>query len=145
VTGAVAALGDTLYPATPFEEGLELGPEVPLQVRLLLRVRIAHPLVAILAAGALLLAGRLAVNHRDDERVRKAALGVAVLVALQVTTGLVNVWLLAPVWMQILHLLLADLVWIGLVLLTAGTLAPRAEGSVGAAAPGPLEPASERG
>jgi hypothetical protein len=37
----------------------------------------------------------------------------------------VNVWLLAPVWMQITHLLVADLLWIALVLLTASALARR--------------------
>jgi cytochrome c oxidase assembly protein subunit 15 len=42
---------------------------------------------------------------------------------------MVNLILLAPVWMQIVHLLLADLVWIALVLLAAQTLsiAPQAE------------------
>ena len=37
--------------------------------------------------------------------------------------GLLNLVLLAPVWMQIVHLLLADAVWIALVLLAARTLA----------------------
>jgi heme A synthase len=36
--------------------------------------------------------------------------------------GVVNVLLLAPVWMQIVHLLLAGLLWITLVLLCAATL-----------------------
>jgi hypothetical protein len=36
----------------------------------------------------------------------------------------VNVWLMAPVWMQLLHLLLADGLWISLVLLAAAALAP---------------------
>jgi hypothetical protein len=36
---------------------------------------------------------------------------------------MVNLVLLAPVWMQIIHLLLADLVWISLVLLGAVALA----------------------
>jgi heme A synthase len=36
-----------------------------------------------------------------------------------------NVVLLAPVWMQMLHLLLADLAWIALVLLAASALRER--------------------
>lgn len=43
----------------------------------------------------------------------------------QVVLGFVNVWLLAPVWMQLTHLLVADLLWIALVLLTASALARR--------------------
>jgi len=143
VTGAVAALGDTLVPGMPFEEGLRLGPEVPLEVRALLRLRIAHPLVAVLAAGALLAAARLAVAHRGDARVRGAALRLAILTGVQLGAGLVNVWLRAPVAMQLGHLLLADLVWIAFVLLAAAALAPAARAD--APAPGPLATAPQRG
>jgi heme A synthase len=48
-----------------------------------------------------------------------------VLAAFQVALGFVNVWLLAPVWMQLTHLLAADLLWIALVVLTASALARR--------------------
>ena len=37
--------------------------------------------------------------------------------------GLLNVVLLAPTWMQLVHLLLADLLWLALVGLAATTLA----------------------
>jgi hypothetical protein len=33
-----------------------------------------------------------------------------------------NIWLLAPIWLQLVHLLLADLLWIALVLLAAEAL-----------------------
>ena len=36
---------------------------------------------------------------------------------LQMAAGIVNILLLAPVWMQILHLLIADLLWVALVLM----------------------------
>jgi heme A synthase len=48
---------------------------------------------------------------------------VAILAAGQVGLGFVNVWLLAPVWIQLAHLLAADLLWIALVLLSASALA----------------------
>jgi cytochrome c oxidase assembly protein subunit 15 len=124
VTGAVAALGDTLQPGVTFEEGLALGAEVPVEVRALLRLRIAHPLMAVLAAGAVLVATWLSYAARPDVRVRRASTLAAGLVALQLLVGLVNVRLLAPVWLQLVHLLLADLLWIALVLLAAGVLAP---------------------
>ena len=41
----------------------------------------------------------------------------------QFGAGLLNLVLLAPVWMQIVHLLLADVVWVALVLLAARALA----------------------
>jgi heme A synthase len=47
------------------------------------------------------------------------ALRVVVLVWIQLLAGLLNFLLQAPVWMQLVHLLIADLLWISLVLLCA--------------------------
>ena len=47
---------------------------------------------------------------------------LTILVILQVVAGAVNVFLLAPVWLQLVHLLLADLVWISAVILSASAL-----------------------
>jgi heme a synthase len=44
---------------------------------------------------------------------------VLVLLACQYILGVVDVMLLAPVWLQVAHLLGADALWIGLVVLTA--------------------------
>jgi heme A synthase len=41
----------------------------------------------------------------------------------QLLVGALNVRLMAPVWLQLVHLLLADAIWIGLVLLTSTALA----------------------
>jgi heme a synthase len=122
-TGAIAALGDTLYPSTSLLEGLNA--DVAPATSLLLRLRILHPALGV-AVGAMLLVGIRAVpladGHRRGRRARRA---VALLAAAQVILGFVNVWLLAPVWIQIAHLLVADLLWISLVLLTASALARR--------------------
>ena len=40
---------------------------------------------------------------------------------------MVNIWLNVPVWMQLVHLLLADLMWIAVVLLGAATLSQPVE------------------
>jgi cytochrome c oxidase assembly protein subunit 15 len=127
VTGAVAALGDTLFPATSFAEGLR--EELSSEAHVLLRLRVLHPFAAIAAAAALLGVARLALRLRPDERVRRPAVALVALVAAQMVVGLVNVWLLAPVALQLVHLLLADLVWIALVLLVAGALAPGPAGA----------------
>ena len=122
-TGAIAALGDTLYPAASLLDGLkaDLAPTSAL----LLRLRILHPALGV-AAGAMLAFGAAAVPlAAADRRGRLARRAVAVLAAFQVVLGFVNVWLLAPVWMQLTHLLVADLLWIALVVLTASALARR--------------------
>jgi cytochrome c oxidase assembly protein subunit 15 len=126
VSGAVAALGDTLFPATSLAHALEqdLSPTS----HVLLRLRVLHPSLAAIVAVALMVAApRLPV---DGEARRIAGLGpgalVALLAALQVVVGAVNVLLLAPVWLQLVHLLVADLLWMALVLLGTAVLAGRA-------------------
>jgi heme A synthase len=59
------------------------------------------------------------------------------LVILQLAAGAVNVLLLAPIWMQLLHLLLADLLWIALTLFAASILAEKAPARGAAYAPKP--------
>jgi heme a synthase len=120
-TGAIAALGDTLYPAASFLDGLkaDLAPTSSL----LLRLRILHPALGV-AVAAMLAFGAAAVPlAAADRRGRVAKRAVVALAVVQVVLGFVNVWLLAPVWMQIVHLLVADLLWIALVLMAASALA----------------------
>jgi cytochrome c oxidase assembly protein subunit 15 len=122
VTGGVAALGDTLFPATSFAAGL--SQELSTGAHVLLRLRVLHPFAA-LAAGALLLAfSRLAIRARPEDRVRRPSLALALLVAVEIAAGVLNVLLLAPVWLQVLHLVAADLLWIALVLLGSALVAP---------------------
>jgi cytochrome c oxidase assembly protein subunit 15 len=116
-TGAVAALGDTLFPSATLAEGLRQ--DVGSGAHLLLRLRLLHPPVAAAAAIACAMAARAGLAAAAGP-VRRAGGAVAALVALQVVAGVVNVALLAPVWLQIAHLVLADLLWIALVLVAAG-------------------------
>jgi heme A synthase len=111
VTGAIAALGDTLFPAASLTEGFRQ--DLSGASSLLLRLRVLHPVFAVL--GALYFAGAsIAVLRTSHSRL---AIYVLILTLTQLSAGALNVILLAPVWMQITHLLLADLVWIALVLL----------------------------
>jgi heme A synthase len=117
VSGAVAALGDTLFPVRSFAEGWhqDLAPTAHLFVRL----RILHPFLAVTVGAALLgLTGSLVSTDRP-RGVRGPATLAAGLVLAQLAAGLLNLALLAPIPMQIVHLLLADLVWIALVRLAA--------------------------
>ncbi len=60
---------------------------------------------------------------RSPSRAQRWATAAIALTLLQLVAGVVNVALLAPVWMQVLHLLLADLLWLAAVLLAAEVLA----------------------
>ena len=126
VSGAVAALGDTLFPATSLAHALQqdLSPTS----HVLLRLRVIHPTLAVIVALALIV---VAPRLPDRRRGRTdAAIGpgarVALLAGLQAALGGLNVLLLAPVWLQLVHLLVADLLWIAVVLLGAAALAGRA-------------------
>lgn len=110
-SGAVAALGDTLFPATSLRHALEQ--DLSSTSHLLIRLRLFHPVIAV---GAGVLAALLASKQLGGPR-RRPALWTIGLVGLQVAAGLANVALLAPIWMQLVHLLLADLLWIAFVLM----------------------------
>ena len=130
-SGAVAALGDTLYPAQSVLGGL--AQDVSPTAHLLVQLRVAHPVLAL--AGVLLVAfaASRVLQATDDGRARRLAWTASGLALLQLALGLLNVALLAPIWLQIVHLLAADLLWIAFVLLAVRTLslplpAPTPEG-----------------
>jgi cytochrome c oxidase assembly protein subunit 15 len=120
VSGAIAALGDMIAPAESLRAGLaqDLSPSAHLFVRL----RMWHPVIAIATAGELLFVVGLVVGREPDELIRRTAYVLGAVVLLQVAAGLLNLALLAPVAMQIVHLFLADTLWIVLVVLAASLL-----------------------
>jgi heme A synthase len=121
-SGAVTALGDTLFPAGSLTEGLEqkLDPEA----HFLIRLRVYHPLIAILVSAYtyLLLRG---IYNRAEPFQRRMIQILASLLTVQLAAGLTNLILLAPISMQLIHLFLADGVWIAYVLMSASLLAER--------------------
>ena len=125
-TGAVTALGDTLFPIElKLEDGLlaHLEEELSAGQHLLVRLRIIHPILAMVSTLYLLwLANAL---HRPDasEPVRAWSARLALIVVVQVVVGIVNIWMAAPTWLQLTHLAVADLLWIVAVMLTVNVLA----------------------
>ena len=118
-SGAVAALGDTLFPSASLSDALQA--DLSATSHVLIRLRMFHPVLAVATAlGLLAIAPRLA-RHRGP-RVARLAVGVCSLVALQIVLGFANVLLLAPIWLQLVHLLVADAIWISFVLLGAEAL-----------------------
>ena len=121
VSGAMAALGDTLFPVSSLAAGLaqDLDPAA----NIFLRLRLFHPAIAAAVGVWLLYYAVSSASRRPD--VAGRAWTLVALLGAQIVAGVVNVLLLAPVWMQIVHLLLAGLLWITLVLLCASMLAAR--------------------
>jgi len=113
VSGVIAALGDTLFPAASLQSGF--AQDLDATANVLLRLRLWHPMIAGATAAWLL--------FYTMTRPGRLAWAVAGLLAAQLAAGLLNLVLLAPVWMQMLHLFLADSLWIALVLLCATNLA----------------------
>jgi cytochrome c oxidase assembly protein subunit 15 len=119
-SGAVAALGDTLFPSASLADAMRA--DLSSTSHLLIRLRVLHPVLAIgTALGLIAGAPRLAKN-RGRLAARLSGL-VAALAAVQIFLGFVNVLLLAPVWMQLIHLIVADAIWVSFVLLGAQSLA----------------------
>ena len=120
-TGAVTALGDTLFPASSLRTAV--AQDFSSSSYYVLRLRIFHPLMALLAVMTLswVLA---ALPDSPNKLLRRPAAAVTVVLFLQLMLGGLNVVLLAPVWLQILHLFVADVLWISLVLLAAESLTP---------------------
>jgi heme A synthase len=120
VSGAITALGDTLFPAASFRAGLarDFSPGA----HFLLRLRVFHPPLAI--ASALYLVGAaMAVGKRlPAPEVRRWARWFTLLLLAQILLGFANLGLAAPIGLQLTHLLIADLVWIAWVLLAAAAL-----------------------
>jgi heme A synthase len=130
VSGAVAALGDTLWPSRSLTEALQqdLSPTS----HLLIRLRLLHPTIAV-TAGLVVLSLTIysRAGRASGERWGGWRRWTTAFVVLQWIAGLANVALLAPVWMQIVHLLVADLLWIAFVLFAAAALsAPLREGAL---------------
>jgi heme A synthase len=122
VSGAVAALGATIFPEAAVG-GAELEGMTPAS-RLLFSLRHynLHPLLAVLVGGYLIYFAVASRSAGVGAWARRWGASVLALVAAQFAAGLVNAALLAPVWLQLVHLLLADLLWLALVLLSATTL-----------------------
>ena len=137
ISGGIAALGDTLFPASSLTEGFRQ--DVSGGAHVLLRLRVLHPLIALAVGALLLVTAGVCGMLRPGPSVRRAAFALTALVLRQLTAGMVNLLLLAPVGMQLLHLIFADAVWLATVLLGAAALA---EDAPRLSVPGLVEPGS---
>ncbi len=122
VSGSLAALGDTLYPSVNLRAAI--AADFSRTAPMLLRVRWVHPASAV--AAAVFVVWLLATAwRRGESRLVRVITG---LLAMQFVLGAADVLLLAPVWLQLVHLLGADLYWIAMVGGAAVLIWPRRSG-----------------
>lgn len=117
VTGSLAALGDTLFPASSL--GMAMAQDFSSTSGWLVRWRWMHPAVAFLSSIVLiwlLVHGAQRRGPWDNRRLSALVLG---LLAVVYALGLLDVALLAPLWVQIAHLFAADCLWAALVVLAS--------------------------
>ena len=129
VSGSMAALTNMLFPSGTLAEGL--ARDFDPNSHYLLRLRIGHPILSILTGVYLfLLAGWLRNWSGREGEVTKWANRLSILVLVQLAFGAATLLMLAPIIMQLGHLLLADLVWISLVLLAVSYLTRKNSASI---------------
>ena len=114
-SGAITALGDTLFPSSSLAAGFrdDFSPAA----HYLISMRVYHPGIAV-SVGIFIALVTLWVRRKMAEpRLEAVTTGLFGLYGLQILLGIINVGLLAPVWMQIIHLLVSNLVWILFILM----------------------------
>lgn len=113
LSGALAALGDTLYPSKHWREGLaaDFNPNSPT----ILLLRTWHPIVAVAVGVMLIVFMRWLRDRGISKSALKSADMVVNIVFMQILCGFLNVFLAAPVWMQMVHLFLANALWVAVL------------------------------
>ena len=107
----VVALRDTLFPAASLSQGL--AADLDSTSHFLIRLRAFHPILAIAVALA------IALTRRDptftSPRGRSSRAPIVILLSVQLSLGALNLLTLAPLPVQMAHLLMSNLLWIAMV------------------------------
>ena len=120
VSGAITALGDTLYPAVSHEAVMRLARSA--NAPAILQLRILHPYIAISVTCFSIIVAAMTRHLRPSKGTSYWSSGFFIVSAIQIGVGSLNVWLRAPLVMQVIHLLLADAVWVVMLCLAASAL-----------------------
>lgn len=118
MSGSVAALSSMLFPSTSLAEGV--AKDFSETSHILLRLRVSHPILSISVGVYLIfLAGWIKSKARENFSANRWTTILTVLVGVQFLSGALTFLMLAPVVLQLIHLFLADAVWIAFVLMSA--------------------------
>ncbi|MCY7374988.1 MAG: COX15/CtaA family protein [Pyrinomonadaceae bacterium] len=122
LSGSVAALSSMIFPSETLTEGF--AKDFSASSNILLRLRVSHPILSISVGVYLIfLASWIKKTFAENFQVSRWANVLSVLVLIQFASGAITLLTLAPIVMQIVHLVLADAVWISFVLMAASVLA----------------------
>ena len=121
ISGSIAALSHMLFPSGTLVEGM--AKDFSPTSNILLRLRLLHPITAILTSVFLVfLTGWLAKESGNEASVKRWSNVLAILVLVQIAFGSLTLFMLAPILLQLGHLFLADAIWISYVLMAASFL-----------------------
>ena len=112
-SGTIAALGDTLFPAKSL--GAAFHADVSASSNFLLRLRVIHPALAVATIVFVLWLVIQSQNPNETGIDRRPSTAMVIFFFAQIMLGMLNVALLAPVWLQMTHLLVAEMFWISAV------------------------------
>ncbi len=113
-TGSWTGLAGTAFPAQSLGQGLSQYADPQ---HLLVYLRTVHPIAAVLTAALL---ARIAVGLLRGEAPRierRLAAGILFLSGIQLVLGPLTILLLHPTGLRLIHLLLADLLWLTVIFL----------------------------
>ncbi|QDK38090.1 heme A synthase [Bdellovibrio sp. NC01] len=113
VTGAWAALSNSLFPTDNLFEGFLA--DFNSESHFLVRLRGLHPLFAVIGAGSLAFFFWMKAQISDNALLQKKSLQMSLLLIVGILFGMATLFLHAPTWMKITHLLLAHTIWVVLL------------------------------
>ncbi len=121
ISGSIAALSNMIFPSGTLLESM--AKDFSETSHMLLRLRLLHPVTAILTSVfVIFLTGWLAKERFGDRGVSWWSNALAILILAQIAFGSATLLMLAPIVMQLGHLLFADAIWISFVLFSAAFL-----------------------
>lgn len=120
-SGSLAALSSMLFPIGSLYEGLQQ--DFSNESHSILRLRLSHPILSVLVSFHLLfLASRLRKKASSNLWVKHLTKSLSLLVSTQLVLGTATLLMLGPIVMKLVHLLLADVIWVIFVLMWAAFL-----------------------
>ncbi|WP_424952392.1 COX15/CtaA family protein [Deinococcus sp.] len=136
MAGAVTALGDLLFTPTGMTPLDTVRQDFSLTATLIQNLRVVHPVMALgVSAYLIWFAGRVGARQGESGSLlepRRWKTALHALIGLQILAGVLNVLLRAPGWMQMLHLLLACAMWLGVVMLCYSAVLARPAAKIAA-------------
>ena len=104
-TGSIAALADVLFPSESFIAGIVEDFDSTSEI--LTRLRVLHPIVSTVLSFVL-----FNESKRLEDKFNLKTNQIKILVIIGVTLGVLNVFININIFLSVVHLLVADLLWI---------------------------------